>query len=141
MKPLVVIPVFIHRPDHIQLLMRCLTSIRDTARTSTPVDIMLIDDCSPYEGKSQILKQMAAQFDCELHEKTVNTGFSKTVNIGMMKAHQESRVCVLANMDLEFSPASFPCPNWLQVALDDPADLVGARLLYPTGLIQHGGVY
>ena len=141
MKPLVIIPVFIHKQDHIQLLMRCLASLRDPAKTATEVDIILVDDCSPYPEKSAVLKQLAAQYSCELVEKKSNTGFSKTVNVGLMKAHSENRVAVLVNMDMEFSPQSFPCPNWLQEALDDPADLVGARLLYPTGLVQHGGVF
>ena len=139
--PLCIIPVFIHRADHIQLLTRCLASLRDPSRTSSKIDIILVDDCSPFEGKSAILKGLAKQFDCDLFEKPANTGFSKTVNVGLMKAHEEGRVAVLINMDMEFSVPGFECKNWLKIALKDPADLVGARLVYPTGLIQHGGVY
>jgi GT2 family glycosyltransferase len=139
--PLVVIPVFIHREDHIQLLTRCLASLRDPARTSSKVDIVLVDDCSPYEGKTQILNALAGQFDCELVEKEHNTGFSKTANVGLMKAHSRGTAAVLLNMDVEFSPPGVECKNWLKIAMKDEADLVGAKLLYPTGLIQHGGVY
>jgi GT2 family glycosyltransferase len=101
----------------------------------------LVDDCSPFKDKSSIINGLAKQFDCSVFEKPQNTGFSKTVNIGLMEAHKENRVAVLVNMDVEFSPEGFPCKNWLKIALEDEADMVGARLLYPNGLIQHGGVY
>lgn len=140
-KALVVIPVFIHRESHIELLDRCLSSLRDRKRTKTPTEIILIDDCSPYEGKSDILRDISDKFDCELVEKNVNSGFSKTVNVGLMKSYERGLPAVLLNMDVEFSPKGLECKDWLDVALEDEADLVGAKLLYPNGLIQHGGVY
>lgn len=137
MNPLCVIPTFMHKPEHVQLLRNCLTSLRDH-RTDTEVDILMVDDCSPLEGKSEILKAMAEEFDAELHEKPINTGFSQTVNRGIMQAHLAKQDCVLVNMDVEFMAE---CPDWLNEGLADPAMIVGARLLYANGIIQHGGVY
>lgn len=140
-KPLVVIPVFFHKPAHLDLLTKCLVSLRDKKRTSTPVDIILVDDCSPLQGKSQVLKHFADTYDCEVHEKRENTGFSKTVNIGLRQAERESRVAVLCNMDVEFSCEGFEHPKWLDIALKDDGDLVGGKLLYSSGMVQHAGVY
>lgn len=140
-KPLVVIPVFIHRAEHIGLLTQCLTSLRDPRRTASEVDIILVDDCSPFDKKSEILSGVADKFDCELFEKPVNTGFAQTANIGLMKAHARGVPAVLLNMDVEFSPQGFECKDWYKIAMKDEGDLVGGKLLYPNGLVQFAGTY
>jgi diketogulonate reductase-like aldo/keto reductase len=70
-----------------------------------------------------------------------NSGFSRTVNVGLELAHAMEHDAVLVNADIEF-----PQPGWLENMRDRtdtegrPAAVVGARLLYPNGLIQHAGV-
>lgn len=132
MKPLAVIPVFMNRPTHVPLIRECLRTLRDTA----DCDILVVDDCSDLNGAQGILKRVCAEYDAELHVQPVNGGFSRTANVGLRRAHAEGRVAALLNMDLEFIK-----PGWLETAMADPADVVGAKLLYPTMLIQHGGIY
>ena len=71
-----------------------------------------------------------------------NSGFSATVNAGLEFALATERDAVLVNADIEFLE-----PGWLERmrARTDtqgrPAAVVGARLLYPNGLIQHAGIF
>ena len=54
----------------------------------------------------------------------------------MKKAHEERRIAVLVNQDIEFMQK-----DWLTNGCEDPAGIVGARLVYSSHLIQHGGVF
>jgi len=138
MKPLIIIPVYVNAPGQLNYLQGCLETLRDTSTTAMAddIDIMMVDDASPLEDVSDLLESFATRFGAELVVKTENGGFSKTVNVGLVKAHRENRVAVLVNMDV-----SFVAPRWLDNALEDEADIVGGMLLYQNKLIQHGGVF
>jgi GT2 family glycosyltransferase len=88
------------------------------------------------------LESEIAQLQSEVHRKSKNSGFSKTVNVGLRKALQEGRDAILMNADIELTT-----PGWYRHfkstrdQKDRPAAVVGALLLYPNGLIQHGGIY
>jgi GT2 family glycosyltransferase len=74
--------------------------------------------------------------------KDENTGFAKTVNVGLEIALAQEWDAVLVNADIEFHEA-----GWLERmlartdTLGRPAAVVGARLLYPNGTIQHAGAF
>jgi len=136
-RPLCIVPVYISKDEHLTFLDKCCASMRDPKKTSTPVDILLVDDGSPLDGVEKSLKLIAKKYAADLHMKGENTGFSATVNIGLRKALEEKRVAVLINLDIEFLETH---PDWLEVALEDEGDLIGARLLFGNGLIQHAGV-
>jgi GT2 family glycosyltransferase len=131
-KPLAVIPNYFNRPTHVPMLRECLRTLRQTA----DCDILVVDDKSELPGSENILDRICSEFGAELHIQPENGGFSRTVNVGLRRAHSEGRVAALVNSDIEFIK-----PGWLDVAIADPADVVGAKLLYPTMLIQHGGIY
>ena len=78
----------------------------------------------------------------ELIAKPVNEGFSKTVNVGLRQALEAGQDAVLVNADVEFIDSGWLDVMRARVGEDDaPASVVGARLLYPNGLIQHGGIF
>lgn len=131
-KPLLVIPTFANRPEHLQVLETCLK----TARLTADADILMVDDCSELPAAKVILPKLAETYGAELVIQPENGGFSKAVNVGMRRAHAEGRAAVLTNQDIQFVSV-----GWLAHAMLDPAPVVGARLLFPTMLIQHGGVY
>jgi O-antigen biosynthesis protein len=64
------------------------------------------------------------------------------VNVGLARALAEGRDALLINADVEFT-----WPGWLEAlqartdTQDRPAAVVGGLLLFPSGLIQHAGVY
>ena len=84
----------------------------------------------------------AEQLGMAFVRKDENSGFAATVNVGLEVARASGADAVLVNADIEFTHA-----GWLDVMqartdqLGRPAAVVGARLLFPNGLLQHAGVY
>lgn len=137
--PLCVIPSFLRTPADLDLLVRCLVSLWTTAPGAA---VLVVDDGSP---ERSLLTPLAAAIDelgYELIAKEENEGFSRTVNVGLRRALETGRDAVLVNADIEFHEA-----GWLEAMLartdtkGRPAAVVGARLLYPNGCIQHAGVF
>lgn len=139
-KTLVVIPTYVREPVDVEVTVDAVKSIRDTDYGKT--DVLLVDDGSPEADLVDKLEEETARFDVTLDRKDLNEGFSKTVNVGLRRARDEGRHAVLMNADVEIMT-----PGWLatwEKTMDDqgrPAAVVGALLMYPNGLIQHGGVY
>ncbi len=137
--PLCVIPSYLRTPADLDLLVRCLVSLWSTAPGA---GVLVVDDGSP---ERSLVTQLAAAVDelgYELVAKEENEGFSRTVNVGLRRALETGRDAVLVNADIEFHEA-----GWLDRMVartdtqDRPAAVVGARLLYPNGCIQHAGVF
>jgi GT2 family glycosyltransferase len=104
--------------------------------------VLVVDDHSPNRALVADLESVADELGVTVVCKDENTGFARTVNIGLEIARAEGWDAVLVNADIEFHEA-----GWLErmLARTDsegrPAAVVGARLLYPQGLIQHAGIY
>lgn len=137
-KPLVVIPTYLTSEEGLQATLDAIESVRKTAGDG--VGILAVDDGSPEPELVAAMENSQLEFD--VHRKSKNSGFSKTVNVGLRLALQEGRDAVLLNADVEITT-----PGWVramrstQDQRSQSAAVVGALLLYPTGLIQHGGVY
>jgi GT2 family glycosyltransferase len=123
------------------MLERTIVSLRATI--GDRVDVMIVDDGSPARDLVKTVDEMALDSDCWFVDKEVNEGFAKTVNVGLDYALQQDRDAILVNSDIEFGKTR----DWLtlmqrQLGEDGaPADVVGALLVYPNGLIQHAGIY
>jgi GT2 family glycosyltransferase len=75
-------------------------------------------------------------------QRPENSGFSTTVNVGLRRALEIGADAVLVNADVEFIDSGWL--DRLRARTDTegrPAAVVGARLLYPSGLIQHAGIF
>ena len=137
--PLAVVPIYLRTDADLDVLLRCLVSLRQTAPQA---DVLVVDDRSPAAKLVDMIQLAAGELEIELHRREVNGGFSRAVNVGLARALREGRDAVLVNADMEFH-----LPGWLEPMLartdttGAPAAVVGARLLYPNGLIQHAGVY
>lgn len=140
MKALVVIPSYMTEPQDLATTITAIESVRRTQGDG--VDIMVVDDHSPKESLYDGLADESERLSFDLHRKPDNSGFSKTVNVGLRRALQEGRDAVLMNADVDLQT-----PGWLNHVrtTTDPrgrkAAVVGALLLFPNGLIQHGGIY
>lgn len=136
---LAIVPTYLRTDVHAELLARCLVSL---ASTAPEAEVMVVDDGSPADHLVAQLEPVTQELGQRLVLKEENSGFAKTVNAGLRAALAEGRDAVLVNQDIQFLE-----PGWLQAMLerrdDDgrPAAVVGARLLYPNGLIQHAGLY
>lgn len=140
MKPLVVIPTYLTEPEDVETVRTAIDSVRKTEHDA--VDILVVDDGSPERELVGLLEAQSSQLKFDLHRKDENSGFSKTVNVGLRRCLEEDRDAILLNADMEITT-----PNWLghfraTTGSDgDLASVVGAMLLYPDGTIQHAGVY
>ena len=137
--PLCVIPSFLRTEGDLDLLVRCLVSLWSTAPQA---DVIVVDDGSPERSLLVPLAAAIEELGYELVAKDENEGFARTVNVGLRRALEAGRDAVLVNADIEFHEA-----GWLErmLARTDtqgrPAAVVGARLLYPNGTIQHAGCF
>ena len=96
-------------------------------------EIVLVDDASP-DGSADRLTRLRG---VRLIRRTVNGGFAKACNDGARRAVGE--LVVFLNND------TIPQSGWLDALvqhhdrLPTPA-VIGSRLLYPDGTVQHAGV-
>lgn len=140
MKPLVVIPAYVRERVDVEMTVDAVESVRKTAKDT--VDVLVVDDGSPAPPLVLEMRQAMDKLESEVVVKGENTGFARTVNVGLRRCMTEGRDAILMNADVEIQT-----PNWLQVwqATKDekerPAAVIGALLMFPNGLIQHAGVY
>jgi glycosyltransferase involved in cell wall biosynthesis len=112
-------------------------------RKTADAEILVVDDGSPRSDLVDALEAATAELEVEVHRKDENSGFASTVNVGLARARDEGRDAVLVNADVEFFQDGWLDRMVRQERSDGEglASVVGARLLYPNGLIQHAGVY
>jgi GT2 family glycosyltransferase len=129
MRASVVIPVH----GRAQLTGRCLEAVLgDPARR--PDELIVVDDAST----DSTVELLAAYGDAiRVLRLQRNTGFATAANRGAAAASGEA--IVFLNNDTE------PQRGWLEALLaaaraHPGAAAIGARLLYPTGAVQHAGV-
>lgn len=106
----------------------------ETFRATCSADLLVIDDGSPFG--TNMLSQVAKENGIDMMPKEENEGFSRTVNLGLRRARREGKHAVLVNADIQFFHN-----GWLSEMLANDADVVGAQLLFPNGLVQHAGIY
>ena len=123
----IVIPTF----NRLDLTRACLEGLHATAPDA---EIIVVDNGST-DGTREFLRaeQKARRLTCLLNEE--NIGFGKACNRAAALA--TGAHVLLLNNDI------VPKPGWLEAMLrelDDPeVGVVGSRLLYPDGRIQHAG--
>lgn len=138
--PLVVIPTYLRTEEDLKTTVDAVRSVRATAGPS--VEVLLVDDGSPEKNLVAQLTDQMSQLQSEVVAKDENTGFAKTVNIGLRRALQNGQHAILMNADVEIQT-----PGWYSRFLGTKdskardAAVVGALLLYPDGTIQHAGIY
>jgi len=136
---LAVIPTYLRQPVDLELLVRCLVSLTQTAPGVPP---LVVDDGSPNRELAAQLGPLTTEVGARLLEKPENTGFAKTAALGLAVARDEGADALLVNQDIQFIR-----PGWFE-AMDAsvgpdgrPAAVVGGKLLFPNLLLQHAGVY
>ena len=126
----IVIPVY----GKLDLTRQCLEAI-DATCAGVPHEVIVVDNASP-DGTAAFLRAAEAEGRLRAICNEQNLGFGKACNAGAAIARGEH--VLLLNND------TIPHPGWLEAllaGLDDPTvGLVGARLLYADGTIQHAGV-
>lgn len=115
----------------------CVESIRRTT-LKEDVEILVIDDGTQDDSIISNLFKASELLDFRLIRNYMNLGFSASVNRGILRAYN-SKYVILCNNDVTF------ISDWLypMVSLGDSdpdIGIVGAKLLYSNGTIQHAGM-
>lgn len=140
MNPLAIIPSYPTSGADLEVLEACLKSLR--AVEGDRLDILVVDDGSPDGQLRATTVTVAAEYDADTHMKKTNDGFSATVNVGLRRALTEGRDAILVNADLEAKrPFLNHMLNQQRLHGEGPAWVVGGLLTFPSGLIQHAGIY
>ena len=129
------VSIIIPTRDHLDLVIQCVESL---ATTSYPAFEILIVDNDSAEPETL---EWFSNFDNGDDQRVIPApgpfNYSKINNIGAAAAKGE--LLLLLNNDTEVID-----PEWLSVMvgwiLQDNVGAVGAKLLYPSGRIQHAGV-
>jgi GT2 family glycosyltransferase len=124
----IIVPVF----NKAALTRQCLETIRPTLEGAGEGEIIVIDNAS-----SDDTPEMLRAFPwARIVRNDVNLGFAGANNQGARMAH--GRFLVLLNND------TLAQPGWLAAMLaaarEPQVGAVGAKLLFPSGLLQHAGV-
>lgn len=124
----IVIPVF----NKAALTRACLEALPESVVDAGVGEVIVIDNASTDETWEMLQEFPGVR---TVHNET-NTGFARANNQGARLAHGE--FLVLLNND------TIPHPGWLRAMLkaarEPNVGAVGARLLFPDGTLQHGGV-
>jgi GT2 family glycosyltransferase len=133
----IVVSVVIPTVNQVDLVKQCLNSFFDSNPSSIyPYEVIVVDDGSSPEIQHR-LREAISVYPVQLITQPQNSGFSKTVNRGAAAAR--GRYICLLNNDVTFIQK-----NWLDIMMSDShrvkAGIIGPRLLYPNGTIQHGGI-
>jgi GT2 family glycosyltransferase len=136
-EPMVDVSVIIPTIDNAELVRQCIASCRKHLPAEATVQFLVVDDGTRDRAILHELRRAAKELDSQLLCNHQNLGFSASVNHGMRYA--KGRYVVLCNNDVVFFQ---PWLEALQQAFTADAQLgiVGARLLYPDGTLQHAGV-
>lgn len=125
----IIIPVY----NNLELTKQCLTAMASST-TGVDYEVILVDNGSA-DGTTAFLQTL--QGDVRIIRNDENLGFAKACNQGAKAAR--GKYLVFLNND------TIPQPNWLgplvqEVDEHPEVGIVGSKLLYPDGTIQHAGV-
>jgi GT2 family glycosyltransferase len=133
-KPMV--SIVIATRDRRDLLQGCIESI--SVKTDYPnYEIVIVDNGSREPGTLKYLEELKSRGGMRVMRDDGGFNFSRLNNLGVRESRGD--YVLLLNNDIEVES-----PEWLSemvsLAIQEGVGCVGARLWYPTGKLQHGGV-
>jgi GT2 family glycosyltransferase len=129
MSVLAVVPACLRDRSDAELLGRCLVSLWRTA----PGVPAIVVDASP-AGAGDELAAVCAELSYELLRLEGRASFARAANAGLAIAEGVGADAVVVHHDVELIE-----PGWLDALIDARGDIVGGRLLFPDGTLQHCG--
>jgi GT2 family glycosyltransferase/glycosyltransferase involved in cell wall biosynthesis/SAM-dependent methyltransferase len=121
----------------VDLVRQCITTCRQHIPAGASLEFIVVDDGTEAPEEVEELRRAAGDLSFQLLSNHQNLGFSASVNHGMR--HARGRHIVLCNNDiLFFQPWLEPLARMFNT--DANIGIVGAKLLYRDGTIQHAGM-
>jgi len=123
--------------DHIDLTRACVEAIRKNT-ADVNYEILLLDNWSNSEAAENFCTEQANKPKTQVIRIAEPFNYSRINNVGARAARYE--YLLFLNNDVFVKN-----PGWLRTMvneclMDDKVAAVGAKLLYPNGTVQHGGV-
>ncbi|HEV2841311.1 MAG TPA: glycosyltransferase [Chthoniobacterales bacterium] len=130
------VSIVIPMRDRVELIERCVASIREG--TDYPsFEFVIVDNGSTEPATLEFLRALQEGTGARIVRDDAPFNFSRLINRGAAAA--EGAVLAFLNNDIEADE-----PGWLREmvshAVRPGAGAVGARLWFPDGTLQHGGV-
>lgn len=130
------VTILIPTRDQVDLLRRCLQTLQ--SRTTYPrYEILIIDNDSHETQTLAYLNELEKQPGVRVLPYPGKFNFSAINNAGVAQA--ESELVLFLNNDIEIIT-----PDWLDAMVEHferpEVGAVGAKLFYPNGTLQHGGI-
>jgi glycosyltransferase involved in cell wall biosynthesis len=130
------VSIVIPMRDRLPLLERCISSVRE--KTDYPsIEFVVVDNGSTDPATLKFLRELEQEIDAQVVRDDGAFNFSRLINRGVSAA--KGAVLALLNNDVEANE-----PGWLREMVSHvlrvEVGAVGARLWYPDGTLQHGGV-
>lgn len=122
--------------DQVQKLDRCIRTLRETHRGDADYEVIVVLDGGPFVAET---RAVAEKYGAKFVHLPENSGCGYANNAGIKAASPESSCVIVVNDDVWFEEAAcFQIARFLE---DNPrVGIVGARLLYPDGTVQHAGL-
>ncbi len=125
----IIIPVW----NKLELTVQCLTALA-AVTTESSYEVIVVDNHST-DGTAEYLSSLSG--DVQVIQNQENLGFAKACNQGAKAAR--GKYLVFLNND------TIPLKGWLKALVSEvegypEVGIVGSKLLYPDGTIQHAGV-
>ena len=123
--------------DHIEMTERCLLAIREHTEYRN-YEIILVDNWSSSEESFSFSRRVEQHPGVRILRVEEPFNYSRLNNLAA--AQTASEFLLFLNNDVLIT-----APGWLtqmvgEVLADPGVGIVGGKLLYPSGLVQHGGV-
>lgn len=129
------VSIIIPNKNHTNILSRCIKSIEDKT-TYKNYEIIIVDNMSDeLECLRYLEKSVHKVIKCE--NKNGKFNFSRMVNYGVENCKGE--YIILLNNDTEVISSSWIEDMLVYMTITN-VGVVGSKLLYPDGLVQHAGV-
>lgn len=120
------------------LLTQCLLSIKKYEPALLP-HTYIIDDASEHKNAGVIYAELQERFKINIAYKKQKQNYSSVINTGLRFVQSKYEFCVLMNNDIELKSHFVGRINGVFEMFEDCA-IVGTKLYYPSGRIQHSGI-
>jgi O-antigen biosynthesis protein len=135
-EPAPLVSIIVPTRDRADLLVRCVEGLLN--RTDYPaIEVLILDNDSKEPGTTELLDHLSQDPRVWVLPCPGPFNYSKLNNLAVQEARGE--ILVLLNNDTDVIGA-----NWLRElvshAVRPDVGAVGAKLLYPDGRVQHGGM-
>lgn len=130
------VSIIIPSRDQSALLEKCVDGILHKSEYAN-FEIIILENNSVEEQTHELYRRLRNDRRIQIVESTGEFNFSRLINLGASRAR--GSIFLLLNNDVEVMNADCLCELVSQVSRPE-IGIVGARLWYPNGTLQHGGV-